>query len=311
MRLNVLAILPVSIGGRLTTSSIIDGFRQNGINTTVFDELYDTNFNAKIHYDLIVGYDFSPLRFKLCNNLSAKCICYFSDEIYSKAAGPDWQELQKDLYRKDVFTFFWDEAMLSQYDFKNIYYLPHFVNFDLYKPCHKDKFDVMFAGRLDTDYRLNLFTELMKALPEYKFAWYAIKRHYDDAMTRTKYPKLIETAYQGFIDNEEDMAKAINSSKILFNINSQGISSLNYRTFQAVACKRIIISDNREELKLFKGNMPSWENFDDLVNKIHHYINSPKDYEQTVDSCWEFGRKNHHSKENIEFMLKKVLVPNT
>ena len=31
-------------------------------------------------------------------------------------------------------------------------------------------------------------------------------------------------------------------------MNSQGISSLNYRTFQTIACKRLLISDYREEL---------------------------------------------------------------
>ena len=35
----ILAILPVSIGGRLTTNSIIDGFRQNNYKVTVYDEL--------------------------------------------------------------------------------------------------------------------------------------------------------------------------------------------------------------------------------------------------------------------------------
>ena len=36
---NILAILPHSIGGRLTTSSIIDGFKLNGFNIDVYDEL--------------------------------------------------------------------------------------------------------------------------------------------------------------------------------------------------------------------------------------------------------------------------------
>ena len=41
----ILAILPISIGGRLTTSSIIDGFRQNDCEVKVFDELFDKNLN--------------------------------------------------------------------------------------------------------------------------------------------------------------------------------------------------------------------------------------------------------------------------
>ena len=35
----ILAIMPISIGGRLTTSSFIDGFIQNGFEVIVYDEL--------------------------------------------------------------------------------------------------------------------------------------------------------------------------------------------------------------------------------------------------------------------------------
>lgn len=305
-KIKALAVLPISIGGRLTTSSIIDGLKQNSVDVTVFDELFEPLKTINNNFDIIVGYDFSPLELKLKHNLNAKCICYFSDEIKSKASGPNWKKSYKELFREDVYTFFWDKEMMTEYEFKNIFYLPHFVNFDLYKPNHKNKFDVMFAGRLDTDFRLNLFTSLMKSLPELNFAWYAIERHYQDALTRSNDKELIEKTYQGFIDNEANMANAINNSRILFNMNSQGISSLNYRTFQAVACKRLIISDYRKELELFNGYMPYWKNVNDLSEKILHYLSNETDYNRIVETCWEIGRTNHHSKENVEFMLSKV-----
>ena len=71
MKKNILAILPISIGGRLTTSSIIDGYRQNGCDVTVFDELFGNNFDEvlKNSYDQILGYDFSGLKIKIDNNL--------------------------------------------------------------------------------------------------------------------------------------------------------------------------------------------------------------------------------------------------
>lgn len=76
------------------------------------------------------------------------------------------------------------------------------------------------------------------------------------------------------------MAKAINNSKILFNINAQGISSLNYRTFQAAACKRLMISDYREELVLFEGHMPFYEDFSDLIFKIESYLEDKEAYKK-------------------------------
>ena len=79
----ILAILPISIGGRLTTSSIIDGFRQNDCEVKVFDELFDKNLNDYLNdsYDFITGYDFSGLKIKIDNNLPWRSLNYFSDDI--------------------------------------------------------------------------------------------------------------------------------------------------------------------------------------------------------------------------------------
>ena len=92
--LNILAILPISIGGRLTTQSIIDGFVQNNCNVTVYDELFDSNLSYLItkNYDYILGYDFSGLKIKIDNDLKMPSINYFSDEIRSKTSGPEWEK---------------------------------------------------------------------------------------------------------------------------------------------------------------------------------------------------------------------------
>lgn len=309
--LHVFVIQPVSIAGRLIVSSITDGIKQNypEIEITVFDELLNDDIGRFLSssYDIIIGYDFSPLKIKIDNSLEAKCICYFSDNIESKTSGPEWEKYFKYLYNDDVYTFFWDREMIKIYDFKNLYYLPHFVNFDIYKDCGiEPAFDVMFAGRLDTDLRLNFFITLRKLLPDLKFAWYAIERHYLDALNRTSDKELIKTAYQGFIDNEPDMARAVNNTKILYNINAQGLSSLNYRTIQAVACKRLMISDKRGELSLFEGNMPYYTDIDDLVEKIRFYLKDKKEYKRLTEACWMIGRKNHHSKENVNYIFDVV-----
>ena len=303
----ILAILPISIGGRLTTSSIIDGFRQNGCEVKVFDELFDKNLNDYLNdsYDFISGYDFSGLKIKIDNNLPWRSLNYFSDDIRSKASGPEWEKYLPYLENDDNYTFYWDKVLTEYENFKNINYLPHFVNFDIYKDMDVEpEFDVMFAGRLDTDYRLSFFEELITKLPDLKIAWYAINRHYEDAKKRSKYPELITLCYQGFIDNEEDMAKAINNAKIVFNINSQGISSLNYRTFQTVACKRLMLSDFREELALFDGHLPFYEDFSDLIFKIESYLEDKDAYKRVVDECYNIAKISHNSKDCTRYMLK-------
>ena len=50
--------------------------------------------------------------------------------------------------------------------------------------------------------------------------------------------------------------------------------------------------------------------FEDLKQKIRFYLSNPQEYNKTVEACYTIGRKNHHSKENVEFMLKKILVSN-
>lgn len=305
----ILAILPISIGGRLTTGSMIDGFRQNGCEVSVYDELFDNNLDEILNqeFDLIAGYDFSGLKIKIDNNLSIPSINYFSDDIRSKTSGPEWEKYIFYLEDDDNYTFYWDRVLTGYENFKNIHYLPHFVNFDIYKDDGREpEYDIMFAGRLDTDYRLSFFEELVTKLPELKIAWYAIGRHYEDAKKRSKYPEIIQLCYNGFIDNEVDMAKAINNSKIVFNMNSQGISSLNYRTFQTVACKRLMISDYREELALFDGQMPFYEDFSDLIFKIESYLEDKEAYRQVTEECYRIAKLNHNSLASTRYMLKQV-----
>lgn len=303
--MKILGILPISIGGRLTTSSILDGFRLLGHNVLVYDELKD-NYPIEDNYDLIVGYDFSPIKLKRDFNLSMKCVAYFSDEIRNRTSGPHWKELLEDLKRDDVYTFYWDRELVKQENFKNLFYLPHFVNTEIYK--NKDipiESDVMFAGRLDTDYRLNMIVDLVESLGV-SFKWYAIERHYQDALNRVKNKQTIEKIYSGFIDNEQDMAKAINKTKIVINMNSQGISSLNYRTMQTLACKRLLISDERKELDLFDNKIPTYKNSEDLKEKILFYLHNEQEYNRVTECCEKICREKYSSIEGVKYILEKI-----
>ena len=303
--MNILGILPISIGGRLTTSSILDGFKQLGHTVVVYDELKD-NYSLENNYDLIVGYDFSPVKLKRDYNLSMKCVAYFSDEIRNRTSGPYWKELLEDLDRDDVYTFYWDRELVKQENFKNLFYLPHFVNTEIYK--NKEipiESDVMFAGRLDTDYRLNMIVDLVENLGV-SFKWYAIERHYQDALKRVKNKQTIEKIYSGFIDNEIDMADAINKSKIVINMNSQGVSSLNYRTMQTVACKRLLISDERQELDLFDNKIPTYENKEDLKEKILFYLNNEQEYNRITEYCEMICREKYSSRQGVKYILDKI-----
>lgn len=314
-KLNILVILPHSIGGRLTTSSISDGFVQNNCNVTKFDELKQPLSELKTllkssRFDFIVGYDFSALKIKYELNLQIKTINYFSDEIDKPTAGVGFKELRKYLNDESNFTFYWDKELFleEKKNFKNIFYQPHFVNTDIYKPIPtKIKYDVMFAGRLDTDYRLNFIVELAK---EYNFAWFAIEKHYIDALNRVNEEdkKVIQNCYKEFIDNESDMAQAINSSKIVINMHSQGKSSFNYRTFQTMACAKLLLSEyRREAAELFgEKDLVFYKDLTDIKEKISHYLYNEVDYNEVIKNARARIESDFNSKKCVNNMLQIV-----
>ncbi len=313
----ILAIMPVSIGGRLTTSSFIDGFRQNGFEVFIYDELEkEKNGTVKkfenINYDYLIGYDFSPIKFKIDNNLKTPAIAYFSDDIRKKTSGIGFEEYFKYIKNEDIFVFYWDRELTKRENFR-LFYQPHFVNCEIYKDFAAPQNDVLFMGRLDTDLRLETYLELFKKLNNSSycasFQWFAIEKHYKNALERCKSEidkNIIKSTYQGFIDNEKTMARAINNSKIVYNINAQGISSLNYRTIQTLACKRLIISDEREELDLFNNIIPTYQNIDDLAQKIKFFLENKEEYEKIVEKSYDLIRRNHNSYICVKNMLKKL-----
>lgn len=307
MSLKILGILPHSIGGRLTISSIFDGFFQNGHDVKIIDLLKDYLIPDD-NFDFIVGYGFSAIKFNKENNLSLRTINYFSDVIETSAAGSGYDLYRECLYEYENYSFYWDRELTAKADYKNLFYMPHFVNTDIYKNLNlKKEYDVMFAGRLDTDYRLNSFLSLLKSLPNNSFAWFAIEKHFKDAISRVseKDKILIKNAYRGFIDNEKDMAMALNKSKIVINFNSQGISSLNYRTFQTLACQTLLISDERDELDLFNNIIPMYKSLDDLKVKIKFYLNN--DNSQVIKKCYEIITSKYNSKACVKEMLEKII----
>jgi len=298
----VLVILPKSIGGRLTTSSIKDGFILNGYEVKVYDELYDLKPELS-GYSYIAGYDFSPIKFKIDNNLNIPTIAYFSDIIYSPASESYYKEYYKYIHNQDIFVFYWDRELSKK---ENVVYFPHFVNCEIYKNYKNPTIDVSFMGRFDTDIRLETYLYLNKSLPDLTFRWYAIQRHFDDACKRCKTKEeksILEKTYFGFIDNERDMADKINDTKIIYNINAQGKTSLNYRTIQTMSCERLLISDYREELDLFNNILPVYKDKDDLVKKIRYYLASGAEYNSIVKKSREYILKNHEAKKCVKRIL--------
>ena len=318
--MKILAVLPASIGGRLTMQSIFDGFEQNGYEIFLFDKLSDDEKNIielckNNKFDFIVGYDFAGLKIKVDNNLPIKSINYFSDVIEDNHSGNYWQDYYKYLNEPDNYTFYWDEELwkIKSKEVKNLFYQPHFVNTDVYKRYNANpQEDIMFAGRLDTDFRLRMMLDLMRTFSEKNFVWYAIEKHYQDALARTvddEDKKLLTKCYKGFISTEKDMANAINNAKVFVNFNAQGVSSLNYRTFQVMACERVLLSDYRKEIDslfLENENIVVYKDSEDLKNKINYYLANVDEYKKIARAARDIISLNHSAKVCVKNMLEVI-----
>ena len=67
-----------------------------------------------------------------------------------------------------------------------------------------------------------------------------------------------------------------------------------------------MISDYREELALFEGHMPFYEDFSDLLFKIESYLADSQAYDKVVNSCYNIAKQSHNSKDCVRYMLKVV-----
>lgn len=318
--LSLLAIFPESIGGRLTASSLFAGFRQLEHKVIFFDSLKDSdktfeNILKSNSFDFVVSYDYSALLYKKKFRLNIPAINYFSDVIDENHSGAYWREFYPMLKKKDSYTFYWDKELCSQAqkDIENLFYMPHFVNTEIYKNLNlKPQYDLMFAGRLDSEFRLTTFLRIAKNFSKLKIAWFAFEKHLEDALKRVdsqQEKEILKSCYQGFVDTEEKMALEINRSKIVFNFNAQGISSLNYRTFQVLACEKLLLSDYRSEIdELFSINKDflCFKSIDELQEQIDFYLSHPQEASKIAHAGALRVQKNHCAKTCVEKMLNLI-----
>ena len=305
----ILAILPHSIAGRLIVSSMADGFLSLGFQVDVFDELFGSDFKGafeKENYKYLTSYDFCAINLKRKNGIEAKTLNFFGDEIQDPHSGEGWNLFYEDLKDNSNLSYIWDKELFDNENNPNMTYLPHFVNTDIYKKLDTEKkYDVMFMGRLDTDFRLNNFKRILDEIPS--LAFYCIERHYQDALNRLDdaHKPLLKKAYKGFIDNEPDMARAINEAKIVINFNAQGVSSLNYRAIQTMACETLHISDERGDgTKYFGKNYISFKNLDEMFKKIYYYLKNKEESIIITKNIRQIIETNFSHRAGAEAMMK-------
>lgn len=314
--MKILSILPESIAGRLIISGLIEGFKSNNVEIDVIDELKNTvEKELKLinisEYDYLLSYDYTAIILNKDYNLNLKTLNYFSDVIESDYSGKSWEIYYNELLNSNTYVFYWDKKLYESLKDKipNIYYLPLSINTNVYKKLSlKKDYDIMFAGRLTFENRLSKLLMIEEKFPDKRIAIYSYRQHFDQVLELIDESKKekFETFYKGFIQTEKEMAIAINKSHIVVNFTSQGVSSLNYRLFETIACETLLLTDYRSELdELFTPgkDVIYYKNDEELFEQIGDYFSYPEKYEKIIKR----GRSRVEKEFNTKEMTKQII----
>ena len=75
---------------------------------------------------------------------------------------------------------------------------------------------------------------------------------------------------------------------------------------QTLACKRLLISDERKELDLFDNKIPIYKNSEDLKEKILFYLHNEQEYIRVTEYCEKICREKYSSRQGVKYILDKI-----
>lgn len=318
----ILFITPVSIAGTLIINGLKEGFRQLGHQVLSFDvRKIDEECVVKFQPDLVIGYDYvhfvDDKAENIISNLKIPVVHYFADDPLSNYAHSGDLSLFDKLSNSDGIVFCWDKEYLKV--FKNIcYYLPLGVNPFAYEHENKEKKDsIVFVGRPLTLRRLGFICEILKTYPE-KLEIYSYEKHFETSIEQIREYGLLnenqineyKKTFKGYLKTENELADIYSKSAICLNITlNQGISSMNYRVFEVLACGGFLLTDYIEDTaREFLPDIDAvyYNDKEELLEKIDFYLNNPLLRDKVVKQGKEKLLANHSFKHRAEEILIKL-----
>jgi len=114
----------------------------------------------------------------------------------------------------------------------------------------------------------------------------------------------------GIADNEKDLAKVYNYSKININITvDQGIGSLNMRVFDCMASGGFLISDYKsdfEELFDIEKETVTFKTLDELPGLVDYYLNNEEKRKEIARNARKKVLAEHSYMNRINFILETL-----
>lgn len=183
------------------------------------------------------------------------------------------------------------------------YYLPHSYNPEIHYPRNDDSYlypEVFFAGSGSEE---RVKTLLSLDLKKLDLALYGHWRKAQDT-------ELIKYVEGGILPNEE-AARYYSNSGINLNFHREdaGAESANPRVFEVLACGGFLLTDFRAEVaELFQDgkDLVICHGPEDLEEKLHFYVERPKERQKIAASGRAAVLKYRHSSRIAEYIVPRL-----
>ncbi len=322
----IFGLIPVSIAGSLIIKGLIKGLEQNGC---IIKECHINDFNkntmAEFKPDFIIGYDYAHFMDSDVEQIISKSnipvVHYFADDPMSKFSHGGNHSLFNKLSDSNGIVCCWDKHYLNVFN-NTSFYLPIGIDTDAYN-CdsllngHDLSDKIVFVGRPLTEKRINLLCDIIKRFPEDLFI-YCYKRHFDSSLDYIKQNNLLdykylnyyENCYRGFLNNEVELANVYSKAAIILNITmQQGVSSINYRVFEAFACDGFLISDYTKDIAEYFNDgedLVFYSDKNDLFNKVLFYLKNESLRKNISRNAKSKLLKHHTVKERAKYLIQQL-----
>ena len=319
----VLSVLPVSIAGTLIVKGFSAGFKSNSC-FVLEKDVRDLSPEDLEHFkpDIIFCYDYGYMHnstlcdYILANKDKYQLVHYFADEPDGRYAYTDYPKMYKNYKKIGANSFVWDREYCSE--LPDSLYLPLAVNYKAYKIADFDgyEYDISFVGRPLTDKRQRVLCRLIKEFGT-KLNIFSYEPHFlrsveeikNSGLLNEEELELYKNSFKGYLNNEKELARVYNRSRININITLQGTTSLNYRVFEVLASKGFLITDDVSDLsKNFAvgKELESYKDEEDLADKIRFYLKYPEITEKIVYNGFDCVVKKHSYTARAKTILQSI-----
>lgn len=208
----------------------------------------------------------------------------------------------------DIYhMFIWDRFYIGELErlgFKNLHFMPIGTSTTRYRKISEQAreasefaCDVSFVGTWSPKRDLVLRRLADFDMKIYGYGW--------DGASLGLREKFRKTA-----DNITELPFIYNFSKINVNVTmEQGVSSLNMRVFDVMACEGFLISDHKSDFdELFdcEKEVVSYKHVDELPDLVRHYLDHEDERREKARAARRRVLREHSYKRRAEFIIETL-----